>query len=359
MLAGRPAGGRTGYPAAVPEFPSGFLWGTATAAHQIEGGNVNTDWWEWEHRPGSVCVEPSGDACDSFHRWREDVDLVARLGLGAYRFSLEWARIEPAEGEWSVAALDHYRRVCAACRGRGLAPVVTLHRFPLPRWLAERGGWKAAEAAEPFAGFAERAAGHLGDLVGMACTINEPNIVSLMGYRLGVFPPGVRAGADRQRAVSLALLRAHRLAADALHAAGRRFPVGLTLSMAELVAEPGGEAARDRARALHEDLFLEQLTGDDFVGVQCYTRRRYGPDGALPPAEGVPVTQMGYEVWPAVVEHTVRRAAAVTGVPVVVNTSLNTAGRPMVDSPRDALECFGSAPVDVLVLGPYVVRRGS
>ena len=80
-------------------FPEGFLWGTATAAHQIEGGNVNNDWWEWEHNPNSGCAESSGDACDSFHRWSEDIELVAAMGLGAYRFSLEWSRIEPSEGE--------------------------------------------------------------------------------------------------------------------------------------------------------------------------------------------------------------------------------------------------------------------
>ena len=103
-------------------FPEGFTWGVATAAHQIEGGNVNNDWWDWEHNPSSGTLEPSGDACDSFHRWREDVALVADMGLGAYRFSLEWSRIEPAEGEFSVAALEHYRRMCAACHGAGHRP---------------------------------------------------------------------------------------------------------------------------------------------------------------------------------------------------------------------------------------------
>ena len=100
-------------------FPEGFLWGTATAAHQIEGGNVNNDWWAWEHNPDSGCAESSGDACNSLFRWPEDVELVAAMGLGAYRFSLEWSRIEPAEGEFSIAALDHYRRICAACLERG------------------------------------------------------------------------------------------------------------------------------------------------------------------------------------------------------------------------------------------------
>ncbi|MGH9088519.1 MAG: glycoside hydrolase family 1 protein [Acidimicrobiales bacterium] len=303
----------------MPDFPPGFLWGTATSAHQIEGGNFNSDWWAWEHDPASGCVAPSGDACDSFHRWREDVDLVAMLGLGAYRFSLEWARIEPAEGEWSLAALDHYRRLCAACRARGIQPVVTFHHFTLPRWLSARGGWEAADAPERFAGYVERAVAHLGDLVGWACTVNEPNVVALMGYRLGVFPPGIRGDADRHRAVNERTVRAHRLAVEALRAGPGRFPVGLTLSMAELVAEEGGEEARDEARELLEDSFLRATGGDDFVGVQCYTRLRFGPGGRLlPPGDGVPVTQMGYEHWPQVAEHTVRRAAAVSGLPVLV-----------------------------------------
>src|SRR5580693_4542956 len=101
-------------------FPEGFTWGVATSAHQIEGGNTNNDWWAFEHDPSSGCAASSGDACDSFHRWEDDLDLVAGLGLGAYRFSLEWSRIEPAEGEFSIAALDHYRRMCEGCHERGL-----------------------------------------------------------------------------------------------------------------------------------------------------------------------------------------------------------------------------------------------
>jgi len=100
-------------------FPEGFTWGVATRGPSDRGGNVNNDWWAWEHNPDSGTVAPSGDACDSSHRWREDVDLVGELGISAYRFSLEWSRIEPAEGEFSLAALEHYRRICAACVGRG------------------------------------------------------------------------------------------------------------------------------------------------------------------------------------------------------------------------------------------------
>ena len=114
-------------------FPDGFLWGAATAAHQVEGGNVNNDHWEMEHAPHSPFAEPSGDACDSYHRWREDLDLVAGAGLNTYRFSLEWSRIEPEEGEFSRAALDHYRRIIDGCRERGLNPLVTLVHFTQPR----------------------------------------------------------------------------------------------------------------------------------------------------------------------------------------------------------------------------------
>ena len=300
-------------------FPEGFLWGTATAAHQIEGGNVNNDWWDWEHNPTSGCVDSSGDGCDSLHRWPEDVDLVADLGLGAYRFSLEWSRIEPAEGEWSVAALDYYRRICAACLGRGIQPVVTFHHFTTPRWLAARGGWESPDAPERFARFVERAVAHLGDLIGWACTINEPNVIGVMGYTMGAFPPGVKDDLGRHLAVNEAMVRAHRLAVDALRAGPGNFPVGLTLSMAEMVATEGGEAVRDAAREILEDTFLRATGGDDFIGVQCYTRMRFGPKGdVLGAAEGVPVTQMGYEYWPQVAEHTVRRAAEVTGLPVVV-----------------------------------------
>ena len=299
-------------------FPDGFLWGTATAAHQVEGGNVNNDWWDHEHDPAGPCVESSGDACDSWHRWPEDLDLVASLGLGAYRFSVEWSRIEPAEGEWSTAALDHYRAMCAGCHDRGLVPIVTFHHFTTPRWLAARGGWEAPDAPERFARLCQQTVARLGDLVGYGCTINEPNIVAMMGYLFGIFPPGA-TDPGRYRAVNEALCRAHRLAVDALRSGPGDFPVGLTLSMNDYQATDGGQAKLEEMRRDSEDVFLEATAGDDFVGVQTYSRLRVGPKGMLGPEPGVPVTQMGYEYWPAALEGTIRRAAEVTGgIPVVV-----------------------------------------
>jgi len=299
-------------------FPEKFTWGVATAAHQIEGANVNNDWWAWEHNPGSGCVESSGDACDSLHRWPEDVDLVADLGLGAYRFSLEWSRIEPAEGEWSTVALEHYRRICSHCRENGIEPVVTFHHFTTPRWLADRGGWEAADAPDRFARFVERTTRHLGDLIGRACTLNEPNVVAMLGYTVGVYPPGLKDEIGRHLAVNDALVRAHRSAVDALRSGPGVFPVGLTVSMEEMTAAPGGEQTRDAAEEILENTFLRATEGDDFIGVQCYERRVFGPSDALPPEPGARLTQLGYEYWPQVVEYTVRRAAQFTGLPVLV-----------------------------------------
>jgi Glycosyl hydrolase family 1 len=129
-------------------FPRGFLWGAAMASHQVEGGNVNNYYWEWEHVSDTPFVESSGDAVDHYHRWREDLDLLAGAGLTAYRFSLEWSRIEPEEGELSRAALEHYRRVVEGCRARGLAPVVTLNHLSTPRWFHHDGSWLGPTAAD-------------------------------------------------------------------------------------------------------------------------------------------------------------------------------------------------------------------
>jgi beta-glucosidase len=300
-------------------FPDGFVWGTATAAHQIEGGNWNNDWWAWEHAPGSPCAEPSGDACDSWHRGDEDVALVADMGLGSYRFSVEWSRIEPEEGEWSHAAVDHYRRQCHALRARGIEPTVTFHHFTTPRWVAERGGWEDPATADRFSAFCGRLAGELGDVVGRACTINEPNIVATVGWLLGFFPPGKTDAGARLR-VNDVFVDAHRKAVGAIRAAVPGVPVGLTLSMTEYQAVDGGEERTARMRAEMEDVFLDATAGDDFLGVQTYSRMRIGPDGVLGPEDGVPVLDMGYELWPRSLEACLRRAWDRTGgrVPLLV-----------------------------------------
>jgi beta-glucosidase len=319
-MSSRTLTGGQGYFLAMPiRFPDGFLWGTATAAHQVEGGNWNNDWWAWEHAEGTACVEPSGDACDHFWRYPADIALLAELGFGAYRFSIEWSRIEPEEGEFSRAALDHYARVIGACHEHGVLPVVTFHHFTTPRWLAARGGWVSGAAADAFARFCERAVAHLGDGIAMACTINEPNIVSLMGYVVGAFPPGRRDLGEYADA-NTNLIAAHRKAYDVLKGGPGDFPVGQCVAMGDWWAPPGAEEALERTRHMHEGQFLEASGGDDYVGVQAYSRTRLGADGLpIGPEDGVPVvSSMGYEYWPAALEVAIRYAVDVAGVPVYV-----------------------------------------
>jgi beta-glucosidase len=322
------------------KFPKGFWWGAASAAHQVEGNNVNNDVWLLEHMPETLFSEPSGDACDHYHRYREDIALLAELGFNTYRFSLEWSRIEPEDGEFSQAALEHYRRMLAACREHGLTPIVTFHHFTSPRWLIASGGWEDQNTPEKFARYCERATQYLGDLIGAACTLNEANIARVLSYGGSLPPPeqlqhsrwwtaasrALEIEPDRFASFLLAvspravdtILAAHRRAVEAIKAGPGDFQVGLTLAMQDIQAGEGGEARAARMRSEIVDVFLETLRQDDFVGVQAYTRVRFGPAGPLPPEAGVELTQMGYEFWPEALEATIRYAASATGIPVIV-----------------------------------------
>ncbi len=299
-------------------FPNGFVWGTATAAHQVEGGTWNNDWWAFEHTPGSGTTEPAGDACDHFWRYPADIALLAELGFGAYRFSLEWSRIESDEGEFSNAALDHYRRMIDTTRDHGLLPVVTFHHFTTPRWAVTDGGWTDPAIVDRFARFCERAAAGLGEGIGMACTINEPNIVSLMGHLVGAFPPGHHDLGEYATANDH-LKAAHRRGYDAIKAGPGDFPVGSCVAMGDWWAPEGSEEALERTRHMHETQHLEAAAGDDIIGVQAYSRTRLTAEG-LPdgPEPGVEVLDMGYEYWPQALEVSIRHAAKVTGSPVHV-----------------------------------------
>jgi beta-glucosidase len=320
-------------------FPKGFLWGTAGAAHQIEGGNVNSDAWLVEHLPGSPFVEPSGDACDHYHLYPQDIAQIAALGFNTYRFSIEWARIEPEEGEFSNAVLEHYRRMLVACHEHNLTPIVTYHHFTSPRWFAAKGGWEVLANAELFARFCARATEHLGDLIGAACTLNEPN-VGLLIQNMGFMPSDEEAlkapyrasaakasGSDTFSAFPFAclqkpardtLLKAHPLAVEAIKSGPGNFPVGITLALQDYQAVPGGEAVRDRVRREVDDVFLDVARNDDFIGVQTYTRVRYNAEGLLRPEPDAEVTQMGYEFYPEALEGTIRYTASYTGRPIIV-----------------------------------------
>ena len=321
-------------------FPQGFVWGAATAAHQVEGNNVGSDFWLLEHAPGTLFREPSGDACDHFHRYPQDIALLRQLGFGAYRFSVEWARVEPEEGHFSMAALDHYRRMLASCHEYDVRPCVTFHHFTSPLWFTADGGWEPRANVDRFLRYCERTVRHLGDLIDTAYTINEANLTATLAAT-GVFPPGglksvagfiadaaARVGSSLDRFGPFLLghpmkmrdtmLEAHVRARDVLKAGRGAFPVGVTLAMQDYQAVPGGEARRDRARAESFDPFLEAARTDDFVGVQTYSRHRFGAEGPLGPEAGVPTLILGYEFWPEALAATIRYASSVARVPIYV-----------------------------------------
>ncbi len=173
----------------------------------MEGANTNGDWWEWEHQEGSPCLETSGDACDFYHRYGEDIALMAGLGFDAFRLSIEWARIKPAEGEYSRAELDHYRRVLAACHGHRIAPIVTFHHITLPRWVQRQGGFACDRFPALFERYCDRAAEALGDLIRYACTINEPDALATDGFLLGINPPGHQGDLEGMRRAEANVLK--------------------------------------------------------------------------------------------------------------------------------------------------------
>ena len=309
----------------VADFPPDFLWGSATAAHQVEGGCTNNDWWAWEHTPGSTAVEPSGDAIDHFTRYDQDYALLAALGQNAHRISLEWSRIEPAPGEFSTAALDHYGRVLDSLARHGLTAFVTLHHFTVPRWFAERGGWLADDAVELFARYAAVVAGRLGDRIPYACTINEPQALALLAHGVGHFPPG-HTDQDEAVRVNAVLMSAHRAAVAALRSCPAEVGVCLQLPLVEPVRpdDEGDVLVADLIRGFMVDSHLDDLRagGDvgDFVGLQYYFRIRADASRAdfqAPPAEGAETTQMGWEVHPEGFGRMLRRVAD-AGLPVVV-----------------------------------------
>ncbi|RAX46165.1 glycoside hydrolase family 1 protein [Arthrobacter sp. AQ5-06] len=322
-------------------FPTNFLWGVATAAHQVEGNNVNNDSWFLEQLPGTIFAEPSGDAVDHYHRYREDIALIASLGFTTYRFSLEWARIEPEEGQFSTAELHHYRRVLEACHEHGLTPVVTFHHFTSPRWLLAAGGWEDSATPELFARYCDRVTEHLGDLIGVACTLNEPNLPWLLKeIGIGGGPAESRGEVPVWAAAAEALgieaarvapfqftvsqagfdvkLAAHRAGRDAIKARYPELMVGWTLANSDIQAAEGGKDNADRIRSEVNERFLEVSRGDDFIGIQTYGRHVFGPDGLVVAAADVNTNQMGEDIYPHGLEATIREAARVAQIPVIV-----------------------------------------
>jgi len=319
--------------------PEGFLWGTAISAHQSDGNNVNSDAWLCENVSPTVYREPSRDACDSYNRFEEDIAIAADLGFNCHRIGIEWARIEPEPGLFSMAELDRIRRVLEACHRRGLAPMVTYNHFTVPRWFAARGGFEVADGADLFARFAERATARLGDLISYASTFNEANIQRLIS-QMGLGPQWQTAvdamtsecikasGSDRFSSLLFApvettepvMLDAHAKAVAAMKAGPGNFPVGLTLTMQDIQGVGVGHLAETVIDLLYGP-WLDVARAADFIGVQTYTRVLVGPEGRLPPPQDAEMTAAGYEFYPQALGGTIRFAAERIGRPIYVTES--------------------------------------
>ena len=325
-------------------FPAGFLWGAATSAYQIEGspladGAGPSNWHVFSHTPGSTHDGDTGDvACDHYRLWRQDVDLMAAMGLNAYRFSVSWSRVQPdGRGAVNPAGLAFYDRLVDALLERGLAPNLTLYHWDLPAALEEAGGWTNPEIVDRFAQYARILARTLGDRVAMWSTLNEPWVVVDAGYLHGVHAPGRQDPAAAMRTAHHLLL-AHGAAVRALREESPRARVGIVVNIEPKYpasADPADVAATARADAAMNRLYLDPLllgrypeempgiygdawpdhpAGDfalireplDFLGVNYYTRAVVGHDDSVPFLRAAPVpqpdvehTDLDWEVHPA------------------------------------------------------------
>jgi beta-glucosidase len=274
-------------------FPKGFLWGTSSAAHQVEGDNRNNDWWEWEQAPGHIANgERSGIANDHYHRYREDFALLRQMNQNAHRLSIEWSRIEPSEGVFDSRQIRHYRDVLGELREQAIAPMVTLHHFTSPLWFVRKGGWMSSDAHRAFLPFVTRVADELGDLVDIWCTLNEPNIYAAQGWVAGEFPPGRYGELASQYRVTRHMHRAHELAYAAIK---RRWPDSqVGLSHHKFLFLPASRSRLDRAAAAGAQLVMDRWPArigqlrhvvaatSDYIGIAHYWAQMCAFDARRP-----------------------------------------------------------------------------
>lgn len=342
----------------MKQFSNDFLLGAATAAHQVEGNNKNSDFWVLEHLPHTTYKEPSLDACDHYNKYREDIKLMAKAGLNSYRFTIEWARIEPEKGKFDLDELNHYREVLECCHDFGITPIVTLHHFSSPKWLISEGGWESDKTIEYFENYSRFITAGLGQLIPYICTINEANMGIQISRLMKDFKDlknddnqeaDVQTGLNLDRDAKMAeyfkasgeafgidprkvsvflaprtengdniIMECHKKARAAIKEINPDIKVGITLSLYDYQVQPGGE---ELANQLQEEDFLHYLPaieGDDFFGLQNYTRKICTSEGILKMPEGTRVTKMGYEFYPEALAGVIRFVAKHWDKPIMV-----------------------------------------
>jgi len=282
-------------PQASFHFPRGFMWGTATAAHQVEGNNKNNSWWAWEQEPGRIHNnQKSGLACDWWNgRWREDFDRAAETHQNAHRLSVEWSRIQPSPDRWDEEALDRYREMMQGLYNRNITPMVTLHHFTDPLWLVELGGWENPAVVDYFTRFAVKVVEALQEYANLWVTINEPNVFAANSYLFGLFPPG-KKDLKATFLVMENLVRAHASAYHAIHKVQPTARVGIAAQYRSFEpnnpASPFDKIAVGLQSRLFNDFFPQALTSgllhypvwskrvpeckgtQDFLGINYYTQ---------------------------------------------------------------------------------------
>lgn len=343
---------------------SEFLIGASTSAYQTEGNNTHSDFWVMEHVKHSDFVEKSGIACDHYNRYEEDIRLLAQAGCNAYRFGIEWARIEPEEGKFNWSETEHYRKVLDCCRENGITPIVTLMHFSSPAWLIRKGGWANKNVVSCFARYARYIAEHLGDQLTYICTINEANMgIQLHKVIQDMMKAGKRTEGDVQvgqnngmdmKAILLGMfeqayafrtsplnlntflkprnekaetfvMEAHAAARKAIREVIPDVKIGLTLSLFDYQPTESGKS--NAAKLWQEDYgwYLPYIKEDDFLGVQNYSRKIVDENGPREPAADEPVTQMGYEDYPSSIGHVLTRVArSFTGELIVTENGIGT-----------------------------------
>lgn len=318
-------------------FPPNFVWGVATSAFQIEGASVKDGkgasvWDEFCRQPGAIADGSNGDvACDHYNRWSGDLDLIASLGVNAYRFSVSWPRVRPdGDGAWNGKGLDFYERLVDGLLARGIKPYLTLNHWDLPAHLQSKGGWANRDTAHRFVEYALAVDARLGDRVQAITTHNEPWVISVLGYKRGVFAPGLK---DRGVAMQAShhLLLSHGMALKALREQGCKSKLGIVLNLSPM--HPATDSAEDLSKAVIEDglllrwymdpLFKGQYPADvlkhlgadapcvqsgdmdiistpmDFLGINYYSRSVVSAAGPWDVySSGREVTEMGWEVYP-------------------------------------------------------------
>ncbi len=324
-------------PDILAAFPKDFVWGVATSSYQIEGaaieaGKGESIWDRFCRVPGAIADGSDGDiACDHYHRCTEDLDLIASLGVDAYRFSVSWPRVQPTgDGAFNEPGLAFYERLVDGLLARGIKPYLTLNHWDLPAALQDRGGWASRDTVHRFVAYAERVAARMGERVATITTHNEPWVIATLGHESGVFAPGVKNRAVAMQ-VSHHLLLSHGLALQALRAQGCRARLGLVLNLSPI--GPATARAEDMAAARLEDgklvrwymdpLFLGRYPQDvldhlgpdapqvhagdladiaaamDFLGINYYTRGVASANGSWDvTTSGHALTDMGWEIYP-------------------------------------------------------------